>query len=287
MNLLECIPCVLSNTLRTLDTLETDDSVRKEVLQRALLEVRAILDGASAPEVTKEIFQTIKTITGNPDPYSSFKKASTEKALEIFPRLQKKVSRSPDPFAAAIELSVAGNTIDLVTLNPDELPKVIEWLENLSDAKFAVNDIKVLEREVAGAKTILVIGDNAGETVFDKLFLELINVPELYYGVRGAPVLNDVIDDDAVASGIVSPIRIISSGSSMPGTSLSDSSEEFNEVFQRADVVIAKGQGNFETLDDSPRCVYHLFKVKCSGVAGQVGCDVGDFVVWRRDNKNK
>ncbi len=283
MNALECIPCVLDQTLRTLQAVGADDHQKKQIMQGALVEVRSMLDGASAPEATRYIFKNLMATIKNHDPFREFKKASTRAALDMFPRLKKTVSAADNPFAKAIELSVAGNVIDLATITTGDLLEVFSWLDRFTAADFAVNDISELEKEIKGAKVILVIGDNAGETVFDRLFIELIDGPELYYGVRGAPVLNDAVESDAIEAGIEASARIVSSGSTVPGTLLSDVSDEFSALFDSADVVIAKGQGNFETLDKSPRPVYHLFKAKCKAVAAQIGCNIGDFVVWRRE----
>ena len=137
------------------------------------------------------------------------------------------------------------------------------------------------------AETVLVLGDNAGESVFDRLFMELIDVPRLFYAVRGGPVLNDITLEDAVASGITAPVEIISTGSAIPGVVLDKTSSDFREIFYGADVIIAKGQGNFETLFDPPRPVYHLFKVKCDAVARRIGSRIDDFVIWKNDGKIK
>ncbi|MFP4687262.1 MAG: damage-control phosphatase ARMT1 family protein [bacterium] len=281
-NTVECIPCYLGLILNVLEEQRVSDEIKKQVMRFALEEGQRILDGGSTPTVMKNVTAELNRLAGDHDPYKKFKQASTQAALKIYPNLKKIVTESPDPFARAVEFAVAGNSIDLVDITESDLSGIIEWMEKLDDSDFAVNHIEQLEAEIKSASTILYIGDNAGETVFDRLVLNLIDVDELYYGVRGGPVLNDSTEADALEAGVDSEAQIISSGIPAPGTLLDEVNREFLEIFHAADLVIAKGQGNFESLQDIPRPVYHLFKAKCTLVARQVGCKTGDFIVWKR-----
>ena len=285
MNSKECIPCLLGQTLKFLDTVDADDELSREVLRFALGEVEAVLDGSTAPEVAGRVYSRIVEITGVADPFAKMKDESIRGALGLFERMRSVVGSADDKFAKALELSIAGNAIDLAVVHPDSVGDVIRSLSEFSENKFSIDDGLLLKDDLKDAKIVLVIGDNAGESVFDRLFMELIDGPRLIYAVRGGPTLNDVTFDDAVASGIGAPVEIISTGSAIPGVVLNKASDEFLEIFFKADVVIAKGQGNFETLFDPPRPVYHMFKVKCDSVANIVESSIGDFVIWKNNGK--
>ncbi|HDR91422.1 MAG TPA: DUF89 family protein, partial [candidate division Zixibacteria bacterium] len=241
---------------------------------------------APAPVAARAIYRSISAKTGITDPFRDFKVQSTEMALRILPRLREIVSKSQNPFAKAVEFSIAGNAIDLVQMEEEDLNSVIERLESHSADFSGDNAIIKLEDEIRSAETVLIIGDNAGEAVFDTLLLEQIRGKKLYYSVRGGPALNDAIEIDAIESGIGDFAEIVSSESSVPGILLDEVGEKFREIFDRADVVIAKGQGNLETLEDAPRPIYHLFKAKCEPIAKLAMRKVGDFVVWRNSPKS-
>lgn len=258
----------------------------RELFIKALGEVKIMLDGSPAPIAAAAIYRLISEKTGNNDPFRDFKRKSTTMALEILPRLREMVMTSDNPFSTAIEFAVAGNAIDLVKMEESSLGEIIEWLRKFESGKLATEEISMLENEILSAQSVLVIGDNAGETVFDHLFIELIRGPKIYYGVRGAPVLNDTTIEEAEASEIGEIAEIISSESAIPGTVLEKVGKKFRAIFDGADVVIAKGQGNLETLDESPRPIYHLFKAKCEPIAERVGCNVGDFIVWKNSPEN-
>ncbi len=283
---LDCIPCLLAHSLKAMRRAGVPKGSEKELFENALGEAKIMLDGSPAPIAAAAIYRLISEKTGNNDPFRDFKKKSTAMALEILPRLREMVTASDDPFARAIEFSIAGNAIDLVKMEESDLGGIIDLLEKSESGEFVSEDISALESEIFGADSVFVIGDNAGETVFDRLFLELINGPKVYYGVRGGPVLNDATAKEAEESGIGEIAEIISSESAIPGTVLEKVGEKFRKIFDEADVVIAKGQGNFETLDESPRPIYHLFKAKCEPIAERVGCNVGDFIVWKNSPNN-
>jgi len=134
------------------------------------------------------------------------------------------------------------------------------------------------------SSVLLIVGDNAGEAVFDRALIEAItrlySIQKVYYAVRGAPVINDVTFDDATYAGVDSVAEIITTGSDVPGIVLNECSVQFVELFRTADVVISKGQGNFETLHGCERKVYFLLKVKCGVVAKITNAGIGDILLF-------
>ena len=153
-------------------------------------------------------------------------------------------------------------------------------LKDISGHEFAVFQYGEFKDAFNKAKTILYLGDNAGETVFDRVLLEeLPKDKKIYYGVRGFPAINDALEEDAVEAGIDKYASIISNGSNAPGTFLDDCSKEFKNIFFGADMIISKGQGNFESLYGGDYPVFFLFKVKCPPVARELSCRVEDLIL--------
>ena len=123
------------------------------------------------------------------------------------------------------------------------------------------------------------LADNAGEIVFDRLLIEQLPIDRVTVAVRGYPVINDATLDDAETAGLTDIVDVISNGSDAPGTLLDDCSEAFRSRFEEADLIIAKGQGNYETLAQSPRPIFFLLRVKCPVVARDLDYPVGSMVV--------
>lgn len=140
-----------------------------------------------------------------------------------------------------------------------------------------------LKEALSTAKTVLYLGDNAGEIVLDKLFIETLMHPNLYFAVRGAPVINDATLDDAQYVGIDAVADVISNGYDAPSTIVDRCSPQFQELFNKADVIISKGQGNLEgLLEKTDKQVYFLLMVKCDVIAEALGVKKGDFVVRKQ-----
>jgi len=135
-----------------------------------------------------------------------------------------------------------------------------------------------LKKALSEAESVLYLGDNAGESVLDRILIEEIKAPVIY-AVRDIPVLNDATYDDAVASGIGESAEIVSSGTTAPGTILRTCNDNFLEIFRNADVVISKGQGNYEALSDVDRSIFFLLRAKCPVVAEDLGVKDGDLIL--------
>jgi hypothetical protein len=236
----------------------------------------------------KTIHDIVKRITGNPDPYQQLKERATEKTLAIYPELKKKTETAQDRLLKAVELAIAGNIIDYGSVNSldveDELRKILhKEHEVLKENRKSVFNFPSFQREIDDARTILYLGDNVGETVFDRVLLEEIKridpEKEIMYAVREKPIINDALKEDAIEAGIDQSAHVFSSGSEFPGTILPLCSKPFIDIFEKADLVISKGQGNYETLSDESRPIYFLFMTKCPVIARDLGCAVGDIVL--------
>ncbi len=275
---LECIPCFVRQTLTAAKDLELDEDAAVRLMRRTL-SVTLQLDWSLPPPVMgREIHRAIREITRNPDPYLRSKVAATETALGLLPEIESTIAGSADPFQSAVKFSIAGNVIDLGAKAGHEIDVERTFREAL-DASIDEGEVAKLRQALSAARSVLFLADNAGEIVFDRPLLELIGRDRVIVAVRGSPTINDATLADAERSGLVDRFRVVSNGTDMPGTWLDDCSPELIELFESADVVIAKGQGNFETLSDHGRGIFFLLMAKCTLVAEKLGVPVGTYVL--------
>jgi uncharacterized protein with ATP-grasp and redox domains len=235
----------------------------------------------SIPMISRELHALLKQYSDNPDPYQEAKKQSNNLVLGMYSELKRTVSLSDYPFETALRLAIAGNIIDYGIGNHFDLQGTIDEVMN---SEFAIDDSLELKQAISEAETVLYLGDNCGEIVFDKLFIETMMHPNLIYAVRGAPVINDATLDDAIYVGMDLVADVISNGYDAPSTIPEYCSAEFLEVFNRAEVIISKGQGNLEgLLGKTGKEVYFLLMVKCEVIADKLNVKKGDFVVKKQN----
>jgi len=202
--------------------------------------------------------------------------------MEMLPDLKARIDKSLDPMGMAIRLAIAGNVIDLGVSGDITELQIREAIDNTLKEPFE-GDVQGFHKAVTKAQKILYLADNAGEIVFDRLLIERLPTERVTVVVRGYPVLSDVTMIDAENVGLCDITKVIDNGSDAPGTILTDCSEEFREYYDEADLIIAKGQGNFETLSDEDANIIFLFKAKCPVIADHVGLPVGTHVAIRSD----
>ena len=277
----ECIPCFVRQTLTTIK-LASDDTGLHEKALRAILAILSRMDFNKAPVIMgREIQHLIQRLSGNPDPYRALKQQFNQMALDLYPRLKAQVSSAENAFETAARLALAGNMIDFGIGRMLESAEVTATIELALSATLK-GDIQSLEQAARTARSILYLGDNCGEIVFDRLFIEQLIPDRVTYGVRAAPIINDVTMDDARFTGMTDRTRVIENGSDAPGTLLSECSQAFKSAFANADLIIAKGQGNYETLHACDRPIFFMLKVKCPVVARHIGQQIGSYVIKSR-----
>ena len=275
----DCVPCFIRQTIDAVRRVTDDESLRESVL-RQVLQAAGGMDLRRAPPVMGQVIhRVVRKAVDNGDPYREEKRRLNYLALSYFPGLRRRVLGSRDPFGAALRAAGAGNVIDLGVKTGIEEPEIASAIESSMASPLDGEAVGRLQRAAARAKTILCIGDNAGEIVFDRLLVEQLGARKVVFGVRGGPVINDATMEDARVSGMAGMVEVIDSGSDAPGTILEDCSDEFRERFREADLVLAKGQGNFETLCDSDRTIVFLLRVKCAVVAEEAGARVGSLAL--------
>ena len=272
---LDCIPCFFEQALRA-GRIATDD---ERVIRRLRDEVGRLLPDISLdstpPETGRLIYRLVTQITGNPDPYRELKRESTEKALTLYPSMKETILAAEDSLLTAIRIAIAGNIIDM---GPSAIFDIDATLRDALIRPFAICDYVPFGKELADCGSILYIGDNAGETVFDRLLIEQMNKPTTFV-VREKPIINDATHEDAVQAGLDKVATIMSSGADAPGAVIETCSAEFRMKLDDADFVIAKGQGNYEALSDYPRPIFFLLKAKCRMIAKSLGVQKGDLIL--------
>jgi len=273
---LDCYACFLRQALNAARLAGCDSSQQYAVINRTLKLLQDLQPGATPPEIAHRVHRLVRNEISTPDPYKEAKSTSTQAALALYPRLRTLVDESDDPLGVALRLSIAGNIIDLGVA--DHYDDLWHTVERVLSQPYAIDDEKALRTGLSGADHVLFLADNAGETVFDRLLIEALQVPVIY-AVKGSPTLNDATIEDAVAAGLDHLARIVSNGTDAPGTILPLCSEEFLEIFKSAPLVIAKGQANYESLSDAGSKVFCLLQVKCRVIAEDVGAPVGSIVI--------
>lgn len=277
---LQCLPCFANQAVNALPMIP--ENTREAVLRDVMKALSEIDFEIPPPRMAKVIFDIIKKHTGNIDFYADARKKSNEYVLQHLDSFRSIIENSEKPLETAIKLAIAGNVIDFGAKHDFSDEQIHDNIEAVLSADFADSEIDNLINEIQKADKILYIGDNAGEIVFDKLLVELMPKHKTTFAVRGKPVINDALMDDARTVGMTDLVAVIDNGTDVPGTVLEESSEAFRKTFKEADLVISKGQGNYETLSNVDKNIFFLLKVKCDVVARDLELPKNSFVVGRR-----
>jgi len=272
---LDCYTCFLRQALDSACNAGADDALQERIIKKVLLLLAETPITSKPPEISELVQQILRTELNDPDPYLALKQSSTQEALALLPWLREVIQNSPDRLETALQLCAAGNIIDFGAARDFNLPDVIE---QVLSADFGIYDLEEIKKGLASANTILFLADNAGETVFDKLLIEQIKKPVLY-AVKSSPVLNDATRADAISAGLDQVAAIIETGTAIPGASLEKSTPEFRSLFNSADLIISKGQGNYEMLSENPQPIFFLLKAKCAIIATDLQVPLGSFVI--------
>jgi uncharacterized protein with ATP-grasp and redox domains len=279
---LDCLPCLMSQALRAARAVTDDEEVQRHALNAVASLIPEIPLDSKPPEIIQHGYRLINEIIGNNDPFLQAKVEANLAVLTLWPELKQSVEQSADGLFTACRLAILANSIDLgPNCEHIDIREIIDEAKTCS-LPLAVNNYDRLYRNLNNSKSLLYLGDNAGEIVFDRLLIEEIHRVrnlETYFVVREKPVINDVTNEDALAVGMDSVATIISSGSDAPATILSQCSAELRQLFQSADIIIAKGQGNYESLEGEPGNIFFLLRAKCPLVAELLGVSVGDCVL--------
>jgi len=272
---LDCYPCFLRQALDAARLAGANETQQGVILGRVLDLLRQLELSSTPPEIGHRVHRIVRQEAGDGDPYRVAKEASTRQALALYPRLKSLLAQADDPLGVAVRLSIAGNIIDL---GPAQEYDLWGTVERILVQPFAVDDSALLWEALSEVKQVLYLADNAGETIFDRVLIETLDV-SVFYAVKGGPILNDATREDALAAGVDQVATIVSTGSDAPGTILDHCSEEFRRLYDDAELVIAKGQANYETLSEAGSKVFLLLQTKCPVIARDVGVPVRSIVL--------
>ncbi|WP_319521828.1 ARMT1-like domain-containing protein [uncultured Desulfosarcina sp.] len=273
----DCYPCFLRQSIEAARHAGATDPQVKAVLQSVLQTIMGLNERATPPEIAGVIHRTVRETLKIEDPYEKEKEKSTQEALAIYPDLKKLAGDGSD-MGTLLRIAIAGNIIDAGV--GGRHGDLWDTVERVLAQPFAIDDSETLIREMGRYERILYLADNAGETVFDRVFIETID-NAVTYVVKGHPVLNDATAKDALAAGLDRCAAIVDNGSDAPGTVLDSCSQEFKRIFESSDLILAKGQANYESLSQAGEKVFCLLQVKCPVIAKDIGAPVGSIVVRR------
>jgi len=273
----ECLPCFVRQALGLLRRAGAPDERVNDAMRAVFRELAGMDFGAPPPLTGRRVYRALRecgVMTG--DPYAADKKRFNEFALRVVPEMQRRLGERGDTLGARIALAIAANIIDLGKSDSLTEQEARRYLDRALDTPLDPDAVRRFGDAVGDAHSVLFLCDNAGEIVFDRLLVEALPCRRVTCAVRGVPVINDATLDDTRAAGLAGIAEVISSGSDLAGTVLEECSPEFRRVFDDADVVIAKGQGNFETLSDvRHKRIFFLLQVKCPVIARDIGLPVG------------
>jgi uncharacterized protein with ATP-grasp and redox domains len=275
---LECLPCFFGQIRRTLQYAGVNGERGRAIERRAALIIeRSSLDEVPA-RTTTLIHRLLREETGV-DPYRQVKETYNRLALELLPGLRRMAAEAPDRLEACVRIAIAGNIIDFGIYESIDLDR------SLADAfrlPLPTEGYRRFARAIGNARRVLYLCDNAGEIVFDRVLLETLRAmgKDVIAAVKGAPAINDATLADAAAAGLQECATVIDNGNDGIGTLLEACSPRFMDAYRSVDLIISKGQANYETLAQAGDArTFFLFKVKCRVVAAFLDRENGDIVL--------
>lgn len=280
----ECYFCHIKTIEKLINKFSPKDTIAEDFIFH-IHELISNKKDLSNPNLARDIHSLARDILNHNDLYAAEKENANSLLLKNYDHWKQRVSKSENPFKTAAKLAVIGNIIDYAAHSVEEdLEKQIDLLY---EEQLAIDQTNELKEQIDRSSSILYLGDNAGEIVFDRIFIETIDHPRLTYAVRGNPVINDVTLADAEITGISGICNVVDNGYDAPSTLLEKCSEQFMDQFNNADLIISKGQGNFEGLMNSDRPnLFFLLMAKCRPMAEMLGVSEGDLLVKRNQPDN-
>jgi uncharacterized protein with ATP-grasp and redox domains len=279
----DCVECIVGQINKATKLLELDEELANEINTEVEKRASSFNFKKSPPFVAKDVYEYLAFKTNLNDPLEKLKQESIKKATTYLPLIEEKISLSSDKLFTAIKAAVAGNVIDFATTKEFSLD---EEINTIFDTDFSINDYETFKSNLEQANSLIILADNAGENVFDKVLVKTIGnlYPKIkiYYATRGKAIINDITTKEALQSGIDEYCEVISSGVDTPGLDKSRASKEFMDLYDKTPLVLSKGMGNFECLEShKDKKVFFLFKVKCNVVANTISRNLGEIVLKR------
>lgn len=280
----QCLPCLMNQIVKVASICQVD---HKQDLYQKVFHYLSTTDlNCTNPEIIGGTFRLLKEHIANDDPYHDVRYQYNTLLLKHLDEFEKRINKASDPFMEVLKYAALGNIIDFHPMNNQYKNDVMQWFDKVDEMCFRIDDSLELKKDILNAQTILYIGDNCGEICIDKLFLKKIKIMNpsvhIFFAVRGFPVVNDSIVEDAYFVGIDQYATIISNGDDSLGTVLLRTSQEFQDVYYQADVIICKGSANFESLSEEDGNLYFIMMVKCAVMSQYVGVQEGTMICMKK-----
>lgn len=276
----QCLPCLVSQAIKTANLIQAEN--REELYHKIFAQMSRLDFSKTNPEIAGENYRLLRQHTGCKDPYHETKKYYNQYFLDRIDVYEEKIHSVED----AVKYAIAANIIDFNPVHENVDEDIHSFFSDMDKRLLTINDVQQLLDDIRKSETILYLGDNCGEICFDQILIRRIREinpdSRIYFGVRGEAVVNDNTMEDAYFTGMDQYAEIISNGDDSLGTVLSRTSTEFLQIYKKADVVIAKGQANYESLSEENKNIYFLLVVKCKVMAETLGVEEKSFVCMKQ-----
>ena len=277
----ECLSCFPQQALDACRRVTSNEEAHLRLMRRVLEMTSTFSRDEPPPAMAARIHRIIRKESGGRDPYADIKKQANTFAQALLPRLSSFIDEAGEPFDAAVRIGVAANVMDWgVTAHRKVSEDDVEQeLQSAAEERLFGDSPSEVYRRVERAERVLYLADNAGELAVDGLLISRLPADRVTVVVKGGPAINDATMADARQLGLTEQVRVVGNGHDAPGTLVQKSSDEFRQLFRSADLVISKGQGNYECLSDRPEDIVFLLKAKCPVAARHIGCEMGRMVL--------
>jgi len=286
-----CIPCTVRTAYDVAVKATEDKDLQRKIVYETLrwLAGKRDIGEEPPPRLHTYVQRLAREITGNDDPFKELKWKSNEIASRVMHVLEQRCRKRSfeDAFRLAVLGTICGNTIDFeVEGHRLSMSKLEDDLLRCLSGSLQIDDTSKLMSGISESKRVLYLLDNAGEIVFDKFLMQMIKEKysvKIFAAVKSAPVLNDATLEDAEQIGLGEVAEVITTGNDHIGINLDESSEEFLQRLHEADLIIAKGQGNYESITEFEHLlskpIVYVLRAKCILVAESLGVQLYGNVV--------
>jgi len=278
---LDCIFCIQRQALDAVRLVTNDVKEQEKILRSVMVNILEMNWNTHPPDIADVMYNIIRKESKEDDPYKTIKKECNDIALGMYPELKKIVDRSATPLLTAVRLAIAGNVIDYGVGPNFDIDKTIS---RVLEKKFRIDHFTKFVNNLKESENLVYLTDNAGEIVFDKILLETIiseyNFQKIFCGVKVTPFINDTTMQDAVYVGIdkIDGVEIVNI--EVDEKRVDHSSKTFPEIITESDMIISKGQRNFEALPDNKK-IFFMLLAKCPMIAKELGAEQGDIILKR------
>ncbi len=269
-----CMHCLVKGQLDKMP-LEATEATKAEYMKKVLNTVGNCEPWETAPVVHSKLIEIQKEIFNNNLSYEDEKKTFNDLMLREENKIKNRIELASDSVNMAIRYARVGNYIDFAALNDVSETQLLELLSQAETSGLDEVEYANFVKDMKEAKSLVILADNSGEIVLDKIMIE--EIKKTYHSinvtliVRGYPVINDVTKDDAIYVGMDKVAEIVGNGTSIAGTALELINDKAKNRIMNADVILSKGQGNFETLNMCGLNIYYVFLCKCQWFVNQFG----------------